>query len=217
MISVTRGRLNGKSPVVLFNWESLEFSWFLLHRVLHFIGSVACSWRESCGVWQNWGHGSLSGSVHILPEWCWFCVLKMQCGQCWVIIYTSGVSIRVTDHPIPNSHVTLQHLPFPLPALPSSSSEPDSMYTQTMNTHMRVSSTQLPSLKSEKHFFSCSCIAFHYHNILSQFWNGSGGAPFLFMPTERRKLSTKIFSFRCNWNGCWLPSQKPERQFYLTV
>lgn len=50
----------------------------------------------------------LNGAVFVSQDAAW----PGLCEQ-----LTSGVSISMTDHPIPNSHATLQHLPFPLSSL----------------------------------------------------------------------------------------------------
>lgn len=169
-------------------------------------------------LWCLAGQGSWGLSVEVFTSFL-NCAVFVSRDAVWPV---QGEHLHIWSSHIWSSH---QSHSSPCPRLPchylSTPAHPtfySSSASRGLRTHLcTLPPTQPRSLKPEKHFFSGSCIAFHYHNILSQFRNGSGGAPFLFMPTERTKLSTKIFSFRCNWNGCWLPSQKPERQFYLTV
>lgn len=69
------GELNEVSSVVLYNWESLIFSWVLWHRDPCFRWSTFFLHWESYGVCWAWGNnGSFGGSFHILLEWYCFCV-----------------------------------------------------------------------------------------------------------------------------------------------
>lgn len=135
---------------------------------------------------------------------------------------TSGFSINLTDHP----HAQLPRCPSspPLPTFLLSSIRPSlapctprSPPLSCTHTYTHILTHALPPWSQRSSWSRCSHVTFHYHDILSQFWNGGGGKPFLFIPTEGTKLSAKIFFFTCNWNCCWLQSQKPERQLYLTV
>lgn len=65
-------------------------------------------------------------------------------------------------------------------------------------THMSSHTFSLPEIRGAL-FFNCSHVAFHYHNLCSQFWDGgAGGKSCLFIPAQRTKLSAKIFFFAYN-------------------
>lgn len=97
-------------PLVFITWGSA----FYMFRSLAPEGEL----------WCLAGQGSWGLSVEVFTSFlnCAVLCLEMRCGQCRASICTSGVPtsgvpIRVTAHPVPDSHVTTcQHLPIPLSA-----------------------------------------------------------------------------------------------------
>lgn len=192
MISGMRGRLNQMSPVVLYNGGLWNFLGFYYTGVCILYVLQPCSGGRTVVFGRTGVMGSLSGSVHILPEL--FCLCVQSCS-----VASAGLASAHLEFPS-ESQIT----PSPTPMSLLVNTRPSHFllvlcFSQIADTPMHVSSHPASLSETREAFFSGgSCIAFHYHNILSQFRNGSGGAPFLFMPTERTKLSTKIFSFHCN-------------------
>lgn len=127
---------------------------------------------------------------------------------------TSGFSITLTDHP----HLQLPCHPS-TPALPSFLPLPlASPHTPRLLSLANVSSHTFSLPEIREAFFQLLpyniSLPQSSLSILKQWW---GRSHFSLYPPNEQKLSAKIFFFSCNWNGCWLPSQKPERQLYLTV
>lgn len=114
-IFVMGGKLDAMRSVVLYNWRSLVFSWFLWPRDLCFRWSTCLLHWESYGVCCDWGNnGSFRRSFHILLEWYCFCVW----GGEWPALEGAAAHLAFPliwqTTPMLNSHAALHHLPFPL-------------------------------------------------------------------------------------------------------
>lgn len=103
-------------------------------------------------------------------------VCKLQCGkQC-----TSGFSVNLMDHPIFNSHVTLNFCPASVsPFCPLCLTPAHPGHTppcpNPKHTYAHILTHILPSWNQRSIFFQRLPYDIHCHNMVSQFWKGWGG------------------------------------------
>ena len=165
---------------VLWPFKTVGLCYFLDFDDIELCVLEGLTQREGYSLWRTCGPTrSLSGNFHALPEWHCLCVWDGELPALgWAAAHLAFPLIWQTT-PIFNSHVTPQHLPFPVfshPPFPQAllpPCTPGLLWFASVPIH--ISYTHSPSLKPEKPFFSASHITFHYHNILSQFWTGGGG------------------------------------------